>query len=414
MVNIDLLLLLVFAIVLGIVMYFNKEKVKLEKIAFPLIYVLMYKTRIGLELMDKIAKRFPRATGVFGFLGIIFGYLSMAFIFIILSVKVFDFIFNGTPTPIAPLLPGIQTIPGIPVLSFWHWIISIFILAGIHEFSHGLVARLHDIKLKSSGFAVLSVILPVVPAAFVEPDEEQLNKRSKRQQLEVLAAGSFSNYITAAIFLVLFLFVVSPAFSATVESEGVVIAGVQENFPANLSGVSSGEEVLILNGKDIEDVEGFFDGLEDLKPGEEVNLVTNVSSYSIVAVERPSNFVDRVTFWKEDKGYLGVVPSPVTSGYKEGLGVLGMILAWVSLLFYWVFTINLAVGMFNMLPLGPIDGGRMFLVASLHFIKDERKAKKLWTFVSFFCLALIIIGLMPFIIKLFSFILSPVVNLVFG
>jgi len=144
MVNVDLLLLLIFAIVLGIVMYFNKDKVKLEKIAFPLIYILMYKTTIGLDLMDKIAKKFPRATAVFGFLGIIVGYLSMVLIFTVLTVKVFDFIFNGTPTPIAPLLPGIQTIPGIPVLSFWHWIISIFILAGIHEFSHGLLARLHS------------------------------------------------------------------------------------------------------------------------------------------------------------------------------------------------------------------------------------------------------------------------------
>ncbi|MAG52948.1 MAG: hypothetical protein CMH62_03230 [Nanoarchaeota archaeon] len=411
MLNIDLILLFVFAIVLGIVMYFNKDKVKLEKIAFPLIYILMYKTKIGLNLMDKIAKKFPRSTAVFGFLGIVFGYLSMAFIFIILTLKVYDFLFRGTPTPIAPLLPGIQTIPGIPILSFWHWIISIFILAGIHEFSHGLLARLHDIRLKSSGFAVLSVFLPVVPAAFVEPDEEQLNKRSKRQQLEVLAAGSFSNYLTAALFLILFLFVVAPVFSSTIDSEGTIIAGVQDGYPANLSGLGIGEKVVMVNSDEIDGVDDFFDSLEMIKPGDEVNLVTNVSSYSIVAVDRPSSFIDKVIFWREDRGYLGVIPVSITTGYKEGLGVVGGILSWVSLLFYWIFTINLAVGMFNMLPLGPIDGGRMFYIAALFFIKDERKAKKVWTFVSLFCLALIIVGLMPFILKLFTFIMSPLIGL---
>jgi membrane-associated protease RseP (regulator of RpoE activity) len=413
MVNIDLVLLLIFAIVLGIVMYFNRDKVKLEKIAFPLIYVLMYKTKIGLELMDKIAKKFPRFTAVFGFLGIIFGYLTMALIFVVLTVKVYDFLFNGTPTPIAPLLPGIQTVPGIPVLSFWHWIISIFILAGIHEFSHGLLARLHDIKLKSSGFAVLSVFLPVVPAAFVEPDEEQLNKRSKRQQLEVLAAGSFSNYVTAAIFLVLFLFVITPVFGSTIESEGVVIVGVYEDYPANLSGVVAGEEIWNVNGKNIQDIEDFFVSLEDVGPGDNVELTTNVSSYSIVTAEKPKDFMDKLAFWREERGYLGVVPSAITVDYKDGFKIIGKTLSWFSLLFYWIFTINLAVGMFNMLPLGPIDGGRMFYIAALFFVKDEKKAKKIWTFVSFFCLALIIVGLMPFILKLLGFVFGPLINLVF-
>ncbi|MAF51142.1 MAG: hypothetical protein CMH64_03550 [Nanoarchaeota archaeon] len=413
MVNIDLLLLLVFAIVLGIVMYFNRDKVKLEKIAFPLIYVLMYKTKIGLELMDKIAKKFPKSTAVFGFLGIVFGYLSMALIFIVLTVKVFDFLFRGDPTPIAPLLPGIQTVPGIPVLSFWHWIISIFILAGIHEFSHGLLARLHDIKLKSSGFAVLSVILPVVPAAFVEPDEEQLNKRSTRQQLEVLAAGSFSNYVTAAVFLLLFIFVVAPVSSMTVESEGVLIAGVHEGFPANLSGLNAGEEVLNVNNIVIEDIEGFLKTLEGVKPGDDINIITNVSSYSITAAARPISATDKLQFWKEERGYLGVVPTIVSSGYKEGFGAVGGVLAWINLLFYWIFTINLAVGMFNMLPLGPIDGGRMFYLAALFFVKNERKAKKIWTVVSVFCLGLIVAGLMPFILKLLGFVFSPVIRLVF-
>ena len=110
---------------------------------------------------------------------------------------------------------------------------------------------------------------------------------------------------------------------------------------------------------------------------------------------------------------MGVVPTIVSSGYKEGFGAVGGVLAWINLLFYWIFTINLAVGMFNMLPLGPIDGGRMFYLAALFFVKNERKAKKIWTVVSVFCLGLIVAGLMPFILKLLGFVFSPVIRLVF-
>ena len=157
----------------------------------------------------------------------------------------------------------------------------------------------------------------------------------------------------------------------------------------------------------------FFDALGNVKIGEEVSLVTNASAYMITTVESPENFVDRIAFWKDGRGYLGVVPSSIKSDFKEGQENLGKVLSWVSLLFYWLFTINLAVGMFNMLPLGPIDGGKMFLIVSNSVVKNEKKARKIWMFVSFFCLALILIGLMPFILKLLNFMFSPVIGLFF-
>jgi membrane-associated protease RseP (regulator of RpoE activity) len=409
--NIDLILLFVFSIILGIVMLINKKKIKIEKIAFPLIYILMYRTKLGLNLMDKIAKKFPRSVKIFAFSGIVMGYISMFAIFILLTIKVYDFLFNGTPSPIAPLLPGVQTIPGIPVLGFWHWIISIFILAGIHEFSHGLVARLYNIKLKSSGFAVMSIGLPIIPAAFVEPDEKEMASKSTKEQLGVLAAGSFSNYLTAILFLVLFLFVVAPVFSSTIESKDVLVAGTMEGYPAEKIGL--GEEILFVNDYEIKDTGDFLESLKDLKENEAVNIVTNASSYNIVSTVAPESFINKIMFWKESKGYLGIIPVAGSSGFKEGMEIVGGILSWISLLFYWVFTINLAVGMFNMLPLGPVDGGKMFYLAALFFIKDENKAKKVWTAVSLFCLALILVGLLPFFLKLLGFVFNPLVNLFF-
>ena len=81
----------------------------------------------------------------------------MIFIFVLLFKGVYGFLFLGAQPPVAPLFPGVKT-PGLPVLSFFHWIIAIFILAGVHEFNHGLISRLYNIRVKSSGFAVFSGI----------------------------------------------------------------------------------------------------------------------------------------------------------------------------------------------------------------------------------------------------------------
>src|SRR3989344_8635488 len=110
------------------------------------------------------------------------------------------------------VLPGVK-IPGLPYLGFWHWIITIFILALVHEFCHGILARLYNLKIKSSGLAILGVLLPIVPAAFVEPDEKKLFKKKKKEQLSVLAAGPFSNLVLAGIIFLISLFLFMPLFS---------------------------------------------------------------------------------------------------------------------------------------------------------------------------------------------------------
>src|SRR3989338_3191431 len=213
-------------------MFLNKERIKVEKILFPLVYMVLYRTKIGLVFMYKIAKRYPRLVSWFAFLGIVFGFLGMVVILALLIKGTYGFLFAGAPPPVAPLFPGIKTVPGLPVLSFFHWIIAIFILAGAHEFSHGLIARLYDVKVKSSGFAVFSFLLPIIPAAFVEPDEKELGNKKSREQLGVLAAGSFSNLIVAGIFFLLFIFVLAPIISGMTISEGVIIRDVNRDGPA--------------------------------------------------------------------------------------------------------------------------------------------------------------------------------------
>ncbi len=392
-------------------MFLNKQRVKVEKILFPVVYMVLYRTKLGLVLMDRLAKKHSKIIGTLSILGVIAGFIGMIVIIILLANGVYEFLFDGAPPPVAPLFPGIKTVPGVPVISFFHWIIAIFILAVVHEFSHGLVARLHGVNVKSSGFAIFSFIFPVIPAAFVEPDEKELASKKNREQLEVLAAGSFSNMITAGVFLLIFSFILTPAFGSTTYSEGILIVNVQEGSPANLSGVNVGEEVLKVNNVEVENVNDFYTSLNALNPGDKVELATNVTLYSIIAAEPPKSAVNKVMFWKKNNGHHGINISPIESGFKDGFEFIGKVLLWLTVLVFWVFAANLGVGLFNLLPMGPLDGGKMFYLLCLSLFKNESQAKKIWVVVSLFCLALIFISLAPFLWKLLNYIFGIFVGL---
>ena len=162
-----------------------------------------------------------------------------------------------------------------------------------------------------------------------------------------------------------------------------------------------GEEILKVNDNEIKDLTGFFESLEDIEEGDDVKLETNETVYSLVAVKHPS----------DGRGYLGIHVNEVSHNYVEGKEVIGSVLAWLTLLVFWIFTANLGVGLFNVLPMLwplPLDGGKMFYLFALKLFKDdENKAKKLTSFMSLLCLVLILISLSPLLIKFFNFVFQP-------
>src|SRR3989338_7206917 len=175
--NYDLLLLILFYIVLLIIFKIYRNKFEVQWKVFAL-----YKTKLGIKLMDKIAKKFPNLLNFVGYVSVFIGFVGMILISVFIIFATYKFLFvPKAEAALAPLLPGISISDKLPILSFWHWIIAILIVAIVHEFSHGIYARLRNIKIKSSGFAFLGPIL----AAFVEPDEKQLQKRKVKDQLFV-------------------------------------------------------------------------------------------------------------------------------------------------------------------------------------------------------------------------------------
>ncbi len=390
--NYDLLFIVIFYSLVVLFLYKNRKAVKFQgKI------IALYRTKLGLRLMDKFSCVFPRVLRIIGYFSIGIGFLGMFFIFYWLIKGTIKLILFPKAVPaLAPVLPGIK-VPGLPVLSFWHWVIAIFIVAVVHEFSHGLFARLYKIKLKSSGFALFGPIL----AAFVEPDEKNMQKKKKRVQLSVLSAGPFSNLVLGLICFLIIGFLMAPLHAKFYEGDGIIVNKIIEGTPVDGLDLETPFIIKKLNNYETPDITKFLIATSGIKPNDKVILGTDKGKFEFIASVNPNN---------KSKGYMGVsnfkVNFKVRENYKDKMGRVNLF-SWFNMLIFWLFLINVGVGLFNLLPLGPVDGGRMFFLLSLSILKKKKKAEKFWKFISLFCLLLIIINLMPYIMKLLMFLFKP-------
>ncbi len=396
--NVDLLLAILFFLCLLIFFFRHRSKFQVEGKVFA-----MYRTRLGLKLMNRISQFFPRVLKVIGVVGVVTGFVGMVLIFYLLVKGTFALIFVPNAMPaVAPVLPGVK-IPGLPVLSFLHWIIAIFLVAVVHEFSHGVFARLYNIKIKSSGFAFLGPIL----AAFVEPDEKQMAKKSKTAQLSVLAAGPFSNILLGLVFLLIFSFLTGPLNAHIFETTGVIVGKTIEGYPASTLDVKVPFTITSINGQKTADLLQFINATAKLQPQQQVELGTDKGTFTLMTAENPEN---------KSKAYLGITNFDLDKKVRDSVlakygKILPELFAWFHMLVFWMVAVNFGIGLFNLLPLGPVDGGRMFLVALQTMFKDEKKIKKIFVSVTFFCLLLIFINLVPYLWKLLLFIVKPFVSI---
>jgi membrane-associated protease RseP (regulator of RpoE activity) len=421
--NLDILFAIIFYVALYGLFFLFRSKFHVQGRFF-----IMYKTKIGLKLMDRIARKdekkympwlgifiiligiilglityltgtiYPLGVGIVlilvgiiiavplrwtGLVSIGIGFLGMISMAVILVKGTIEsWLVAGAAPTVAPVLPGIEIMPGFPVLGFWHWIIAILIMAVIHEFSHGIYARYHKVKIESSGFAFFGPLL----AAFVEPDEKQMNRKKKRKQLDILSAGPFSNIYTALIFLVINVMIITPAAFAGLDVQGYTVSSIESDFPIIDSGLEPGMIITQIDGVDIVEINQLSSVIESASPGESIVLSNTNSRYPVGLGENVEN---------SSQPHMGI---QVTPYYGEDFGAGRQTLFWFKELFFWLYLISLGVGLFNLLPLGPVDGGRMFFIASKKIFKNEKRAKFVYKLVSSLILVVIVIALLPWLI----------------
>ncbi|MDD5193334.1 MAG: site-2 protease family protein [Candidatus Nanoarchaeia archaeon] len=205
----DISFLIIFCLAVGIFLYKKRANLKREGIMY------LYRTQVGIKLINYVGNKYKKTISVFSFLAVISGYLLMLSMIYFLGDLIYIYVFKPEIVqaikippimPLVPYLPEAFKISFLPPFYFTYWIIAIAVIAVFHEFAHGIVAKRYDIKVKTTGFGFLGPFL----AAFVEPDEEEMKKKPKYQQIAVLSAGTFTNLILAGIFfLILGLFFIA-------------------------------------------------------------------------------------------------------------------------------------------------------------------------------------------------------------
>ncbi|NQV09320.1 site-2 protease family protein [Candidatus Woesearchaeota archaeon] len=386
--DIQTIFTLLFLLSLILFIYKKRKKVEIQKILFPILYFILYRTKLGIKKMDWTAKKFRKPLKYFGYAGVFFGFLGMILISWELLKNMYSLIFRPETLPQIGIVLPIEA-KGVFYVPFFYWLISIFIIAIVHEFSHGILARTYNLRVKSSGFAFLGIVIPIIPAAFVEPDEKQIAKSSTMKQLSIFAAGPFSNIILGVLMLVLLITVIAPALDKIVEFDGVEVTGVEDGFPAKDVGLGEDEIIKSIDDIDVIYTTNFSGILSTKYPGESVKILTDKNEYVIELAENPEN---------KTKAYLGIYVrqhQQIKQDIKQKFMFLPDVFIWLTGLVYWLFLLNLGIGLFNLVPLGPLDGGKMLqLVLGKAF---KKSGHIIWKIISaFFLIILIIILLSSF------------------
>ncbi|MEK6940147.1 MAG: site-2 protease family protein [Nanoarchaeota archaeon] len=345
--------------------------------------IFLYRTKIGLKWMEKYSTKFREWVILFGYVGMGAGFVGLVFISYFLVTSFIQIFTNPeAASAVSPVLPGIS-VPGLGVLSFWYWILAIFIIALVHEFSHGIVARAHKIEVKNTGIVFLGPIM----GAFVEPDEKKLQKQQDIVQYSVLSAGSFSNIVLGVVVLLLLNFAFVPLQETMVEPAGFTFESYfNETAPIAEAGLKPGTRITGINGVPIKNFQEFSEELAFYKPGETIKVSTPEKEYSITLGANPKN---------QRKAFLGLNLAKNEFEIKERYQVgfwneLYKALNWFNFFLRWLFLLSIGIGLFNLLPLPIVDGGRMAQVF-LQKLKGEGKGNQYYKRISLFFFTILVL-----------------------
>jgi membrane-associated protease RseP (regulator of RpoE activity) len=388
------LALLAIALFWIIVIYLNRTfDLKKHGVAFE-SGMLIWRTKRGLRFIDRVGKRFRRFWIGFGNAAAGVGFILMIFVFVSLLLYVIILLHNpGNAVPGAKLiLPGI-TIPLVEGL------IALFSVLLVHESSHGYVMRAQDLRTKSTGL----LLWIVIPGAFVEQDDKQLQRAPLVKRLRVYGAGAFANVVFALLVFGIILALISP-------KPGVYVYGVEQGSPVENKIFLGAQLKLIIDNENVhyqinnaDDWNTFVDS--GIPPGENLRIEIDNENIQITTAENYRDNIgflliralDRIEYANPLNLLLAtagdLVNAPVIHQY-----VYTSVIPWEGIVILkWIFMLNFGIGLVNLLPAVPLDGGYIFR-GLLESKMRKKTAKRISYAIAIFTLALIIINFLPVVL----------------
>ena len=371
-----------FIAALVILIIWDRKNIDVEN------YVMfMRRTQRGRGLIDKIASRNKKFWNRVGDISTIVGIVGMVFAFIFIGYIFSQQVAGGGaasegPAIVLPSPTGEATVrPGVVGVPFWQWIIAILLLLVVHEGMHGIMTKTVNSKINSLGL----VLFAIIPGAFVEPDEEDLNQKSWRDRVKVYSAGSFANFCLAGATVLFMSFVFLPSFtSPAIGYAGYVNATEYglETFPAERVNMTG--DILSIGGQRVKSSEGFLKELGKYNPGDSLEVQTTSDNYTLQLSENPEDTDEPFM------GIAGVSEARILEDRYENT-VWGEIINFFRELLMWIFVLNFGIGIMNLLPLKPLDGGLILEALSDNFYPE--KSEKIVRAVSSISLLLLLTAL---------------------
>lgn len=365
----------------------QSNKVRAE-IKFPLILI---HTPYGLSFFDKIAS--SKIAKIYArFNTYLMPLITALAIFLIVGSLMVLFSNGAAREGVRDIGPQSNLlIPGLnPYLPWTYGWIALVITIIIHEAGHGIVARVYGVKVDSTG---LVLILGIPIGAFVNIEREELARTKLKEKSAILTAGPMNNMIVAGISLGLLFVVVSSLVPLPLPGDtqyGVEIITVGEDSLASSIGMKKGDVIVDIKGERVEHIEDLSRLLQS-NLGNTIAITWKADSGQ--EITRTASIPASV---QPNKGILGVTitnvspdPESVLNRYKSAFGsnpiaillpptmaegsvpysdlmaakyssTLGSAFPVIANFLFWLWFINFNVGIFNALPIGPLDGGQLY------------------------------------------------------
>ena len=327
-------------------------------------------------------------------------------------------------------------------------IIIFLLVILIHEFGHFIVAKMNGVSVlefsigmgpklfqrESNGTVYSLRVLPVGGYCQLEGEDEEndspnsLNNQSPLVRLKVILAGAIMNFILAFILLILLM---------SVSRVSTEVSGVIKDSPAYSSGIQTGDQIVSINGENVSDGEELLKSIKESQGDLNIGVIRGSQSKNIKVTPRLENNIRKigVNFQEE----YNIKNFSIVKGFKKGLitflnltgmlyKFLGMLITGqlglggvsgpvgvvkeignaaktgVANLIFLLAYININLGVFNLLPIPALDGGRaIFILIEMIFGKKISQEKEGYIHMVglILLLALIAIVTIKDVIKLF-------------
>lgn len=366
--------LIAFFVIWTVALIFNN---KLSNYGFDIDFpVIMWRTERLRGLIKRISDISPLFWKYFMTVGVFISFAAM----IAMAWLLISSLETVTTAPsVSLVIPGVE-MPGSSIyVPLGYGLIGLATVLVVHEFSHGILAISEKISIKSIGLLLFAIL----PGAFVEPDEDELKSSSRLSQLRVYAAGSVANMSLAAISFVIFLLITSYAIPDNFSENGIEINRIVSDSPASQH-LKEGMVIESINNQTIDNSTSYLNVVGSFKPGDNVTVGTDQGSYTLTLDKNPNN---------ESVGYFGIQAGKHYELKNNAFGPLPWVLFNLAELFQWMFILNLGIGTFNLLPMKPLDGGKMLEIL-LSYKLPERQYKPLVNSISVIMAMIIVFSLL--------------------